>query len=100
MTAVELRAVAPRLCRAYDGLVVARHGAARGRRHALGKVLECERLVAHRELQVVRAATTKSPRYIRVRQTKLNQAKAKLGHWNVRLERATAEVQELAELMP
>lgn len=98
MTATELRAVAPRLCAAYDGLQRDRYRAARGRRHARGKVLECERLVAHRELQLVRAAETKSGRYIAARRRKLDQARAKLELWEGRLAGFTAEVEHLQEI--
>ena len=83
---VRLRDIAPRLAKARDDWyaerVQQRRAAAalvdqRRRDHAdrLGRQLQLEWLVAHRELQLVRAAATRSSRYIRRRQRLLDEAR-------------------------
>lgn len=77
-----IRAVAPRLARAFD-----QHRALAPARHqARERLLKAERLVSHRELQLLRADTTGNPRYAEHRARKLDLARAELARWR---ERAT-----------
>lgn len=71
MTAAELRALAPRLCRAWEQQQVL--GPALRRRK-----MKAERLVAHRELQLVRAYSSGDRRYIVRREAKPAQAQREL----------------------
>lgn len=64
----------PRLARARDGYLVDRARAAAWERRMDYERLRLDRLVAHRELQLVRAYTTRDWRYIRERQRKLTEA--------------------------
>lgn len=78
MTVVALRDVAPRLALARDQWVHAVWLEGRRQRKLAGLILDAERLVAHRDLQLVRSYSTGSSTYIRVRQDKLKVAVAKL----------------------
>lgn len=77
-----LRLVAPRL---YRALCAYRADQA-ARSEQRGAVLQLERLVAHRELQLVRAGTTRNPRYVHEQQRKLDQARKHLARAQRRLE--------------
>lgn len=62
----------------------------RRRSHVLSLILEQERLIAHRELQVLRAGARlkrvdRKQRYVDYRQVKLDRARAELGLLHVRL---------------
>lgn len=69
-----LAVLAPRLRRAH----ALQRERDRLRRQAQDEELQLERLVAHRELQLVRAASTGRRRYIDKRQAKLQSAQAAL----------------------
>lgn len=98
MTAAELRAIAPRLCRAWEGLEQARYRAAAGRRFALNRLHKERRVLAHRELQAVRASATRSARYISIRRRKLAASKRAVARWENRLAQANAEVERLGRI--
>jgi hypothetical protein len=66
----------PRLARARDEHLAERARAAAWEARMQDERLRLDALVAHRELQLVRSYRTKSPRYIAVRQWKLDQARA------------------------
>lgn len=72
--AVRLRDIAPRIGRARDGLLEDWRRERAGRMHHQRLLLAAERLVAHRELQLVRALNTRKGRYIVERQRKLDSA--------------------------
>lgn len=73
--AAGIRAVAPRLATAWDQA----QRLVSLRREQRGEVLHLEHLVAHRDLQLVRAFHVGDPRYIKRRQHKLDQATRWLG---------------------
>ena len=87
MTGRELRTIAPRLCAAYDGLVADYQLAQHQHRVASDELLSCERCLAHRELQLVRAGT-KGAKYQIERHRKLNEIRLRL--------RATKKARRLA----
>lgn len=68
-----LHEIAPRLARARDAWVATE----RTRVRLETKRLQADRLLAHRELQDVRAANTGNRKYIRHRRRKLEAARAK-----------------------
>lgn len=76
-----LHDIAPRLARARDQLVEdrRREKAERKRRGYLS--LRAERLVAHRELQLVRAMSTGNGKYIMARRRKLKAAQRQLARF-------------------
>jgi hypothetical protein len=80
-----LAVFAPRLARARDALVeqLRRERRERGRLRAL--VTKAERLVAHRELQLVRAYATAKGSYIKERQRKLRAAQRERASYEQRL---------------
>lgn len=71
---VSLRDIAPRLARARDALVAQMRQERIDRHLHRKRDLELERLVAHRDLQLVRAMNTRNGRYIKERQRKLREA--------------------------
>jgi hypothetical protein len=73
-----LAEIAPRLARARDQLVAERRLDGRRRLHVRRLLLDAERLVAHRELQLIRAGRTRDPGYIARRQRKLEAARKAL----------------------
>ncbi len=72
--------VAPRLAKARDERREELRVAAVRRRRVADLILKAERLVAHRDLQLVRAYDTRSSRYIAERQRKLKAAQSQLEH--------------------
>jgi hypothetical protein len=74
MSTVSLHDIAPRLARARDHLVAQLRRERDERRWHRERELHLEWLVAHRDLQLVRAGNTRNGRYIRQRQQKLEQA--------------------------
>jgi hypothetical protein len=73
-----LHDIAPRLAAARDQLLADR-AHARARHHWLvHRVSHLEALVAHRDLQLIRAMHTRDGRYIARRQTKLKHAQEEL----------------------
>lgn len=78
MSAVSLHDIAPRLARARDGLLAQRRHERFLRHSHRERELSLERLVAHRELQEVRAANTGNGRYIAARARKLKAAQRML----------------------
>ena len=89
-----LRDVAPRLARARDELVWERAQARRERRWLRSRVLDAERVLAHRDLQLIRACATGKRRQIRRRQRLLDEVRRELATYRERL--ADAERQERA----
>lgn len=83
-------AVAPRLERAHRLERAARAEARRARHRAREAELAAERLVAHRDLQLVRAYSVGDGRYIRRRERKLEQARAQLRRARARSKRLGA----------
>lgn len=82
--AFSLHDVAPRLARARDAWIVEQIlFAAEQRREAQREIrlatkrLKADRLLAHRELQALRAETTGNPQYVRQRLRKLEAAQRK-----------------------
>ena len=73
-----LHDIAPRLARARDGLLAQWAAEAVERRRLADLTLHAEWLVAHRELQLIRAEATGRARYIVKRQEKLAWARANL----------------------
>jgi hypothetical protein len=71
----------PRLARARDGYIAEQARIAASERRSRNERLRLSRLVAHRELQLQRAFWTGSPRYIAVRQRKLQEAQKRLARW-------------------
>lgn len=74
----QLASIAPRLALARDqhNRITAEHE--RKRAALVRKIHQTERLVAHRELQLIRAGHTGDPRYIGCRQRKLAAAERSL----------------------
>lgn len=68
----------PRLARARDQFVAERERAWQEERRRAAQQLELERLVAHRELQYLRAAATRNRRYAEARARKLAAAERDL----------------------
>lgn len=77
MTTFRLSDVAPRLARARDAHNAWVREIDRERLRLVGERLDLERLVAHRELQLIRAgrARTNRRRYLEVRTAKLESAR-------------------------
>lgn len=71
----DLHSVAPRLARARDQFIAEREAAARAERRHRAAQLRLERLVAHRELQLLRAGARGGRAYIAHRARKLAAAK-------------------------
>lgn len=72
---------APRLARAHaQRREELRRGAA-AERHRVTMLDKAERLVIHRELQLIRAGRTGDARYIKRRQDKLDAARAQVARW-------------------
>lgn len=78
----ELASVAPRLARARDQHEADIAARWQYERLRTMKLLEAERVLAHRELQLVRAFATGRGRYIRYRQDKLAEAQRKVERWS------------------
>jgi hypothetical protein len=76
----------PRLSRAHRAAVEEALAESRRRRRLRAQVHRAEALVAHRELQLVRAWRTGSGGYIDVRQRKLTQAQQLLTRLRGRLD--------------
>jgi hypothetical protein len=70
--------VAPRLARARDARATELIKEARERRRHTTRLMELERLVAHRELQFLRAGATGSRKYVAGRARKLAAARRAL----------------------
>jgi hypothetical protein len=83
------RSVAPRLERAHRERRRELAELSVGRRRQRSRVLDLERLVAHRELQVVRSGARRSAardgRYMRDRRRKLDDARGQLARAEARL---------------
>jgi hypothetical protein len=75
---VSLHDIAPRLAKARDQYLAERAERSRIAVARASKLLELQRLVAHRELQLIRAEHTGNRRYIRERQDKLDSARRRL----------------------
>lgn len=71
--------IAPRLALARDQYLAERAEIARRERARATARLRLERLIAHRELQLIRAGARGSRRYLEVRQRKLDSARRALG---------------------
>lgn len=80
----ELERVAPRLARAHRQRRAELHALAAERRRLRRRLLELERLVAHRELQELRAGATRDRRYIARRAAKLASARRELAEAQAR----------------
>lgn len=76
----DLSARCPRLAAAYRGRLVEIALEREARRRARDRHTRAERLVAHRELQLIRAGWTGDPRYIVRREAKLARAVIELAH--------------------
>lgn len=81
----DLATVAPRLAAAHRAERQRLEALARARRRERNLVLKLARLVAHRDLQLVRAGVTRDARYIERRTTKLQRARAALAAAEKRL---------------
>jgi hypothetical protein len=81
---VSLHDIAPRLARARDAYIVEQIRLRTARRRLRHDQLAAERLVAHRELQLVRAQATGRGPYIAQRQRKLAAAQRELVRVNAR----------------
>jgi hypothetical protein len=77
VTAFRLASVAPRLAKARDERVLELRAEAWARRRRMRQELALDRLIAHRELQLVRAYGTGNARYIRARERKLAEARCR-----------------------
>jgi hypothetical protein len=75
VTGFRLESVAPRLAKARDARVLELRAEAWARRRRMRQELALDRLVAHRELQLVRAYGTGNGKYIRARERKLAEAR-------------------------
>jgi hypothetical protein len=73
--------IAPRLARAHRERRHELEAQAAEARFRATRLLQAERLLAHRELQLQRSHWTKSPRYIAERQRKLERARAEVARW-------------------
>lgn len=85
-SAFSLHDIAPRLARARDQLVAERRQARKYRAWLRNCVLDAERILAHRELQVIRGRRGK---YIARRHRLVEEAKRELAYYQSAL--ATAE---------
>jgi hypothetical protein len=85
---VSLHDIAPRLARARDQLIEERRLARKEREHLRREVLRAQWRVDHRDLQLVRAASTNDGGYIRRRQRLLKAAKAELAYYKRRAAEA------------
>lgn len=65
----------PRLGRARDDLLLRRDRFDREERRRTNRLLRAERLLAHRELQLIRAGFRNERRYVALRQRKLDAAR-------------------------
>lgn len=74
--ATKLADIAPRLARARDQILEERRLARERRRRLIDDRLRLDRLVAHRELQYIRALKTGRRRYMDTRARKLEEARA------------------------
>ena len=83
-----LRENCPRLARARDDLLRLREDARQAERRRTTALLEWERVLAHRELQLVRAYNTGNGRYITERQRKLDVARRQVARLNQPTEMA------------
>ena len=81
MSRVSLHDIAPRLARARDLLLEIRRRERRARRARREAELKAEWLLAHRELQLVRAQHTGDRRYIKRREHKLKQARKQMARF-------------------
>lgn len=73
-----LAEIAPGLAHSRDQIVGRRHLEGRRKLNHRRLLLAAERLVAHRELQLIRAGNGHGPRYIAERQRKLDAAQYQL----------------------
>jgi hypothetical protein len=83
-----LHEIAPRLAKARDSLVVERRAARQRRRLLRESVQHREWLVAHRDLQLVRASATGDGRYITRRRRLLESARVELARFQGLLDEA------------
>lgn len=77
-----LATIAPRLAKAQRERMREIEAEHAQEQHRQAMLLRAQRLVAHRELQLVRAGWTHSPRYIAERQRKLEAARTELRRWS------------------
>lgn len=87
-TAFRLADVAPIIAAARDAFLAQRAADTERRRYLRDRVLHLQWLVAHRDLQAVRALQTRNRKYIGMRQRKLEAAKAELACYQRELDRA------------
>lgn len=78
MTVFGLHRIAPRLARARDQILELRRQEDRHGYWLTDERLRLARLIAHRDMQLVRSYTTRSLPYIRLRQAKLKNAQLQL----------------------
>jgi hypothetical protein len=78
VSSFSLHDVAPRLAKARDQRREELRVASAQRRHLATLLLDAERRVAHRELQLVRSYATRNLKYIAHRQQKLKVAESQL----------------------
>jgi len=74
----DLRLIAPRLGLARDQFLAEREALAKAQRRRANALLRLQWLVAHRELQLLRAGATDKRRYIATREKKLAAARREL----------------------
>lgn len=84
MTAFDLASIAPRLALAQRQRRLELLTERAERRHMLRLLRRAEWCVAHRELQLARAGSTRSARYIERRTRLLDQARSELARLRVR----------------
>jgi hypothetical protein len=84
-TVVSLHDIAPRLARARDSILWDRVRARRERGWLRDRVLDAERVLAHRELQLIRAGATGKRRDIRRRQRLLDEVRREVEYYRARL---------------
>lgn len=77
-----LAVIAPRLAKAHRERTREIEAERAQEQHRRTMLLRAQRLVAHRELQLVRAGWTHSPRYIAERERKLEAARAEMRRWS------------------
>lgn len=87
-----LAEMCPRLSRAHRDERDRRRVGFAHRRFLRERVSRAERLVAHRDLQLVRASATRSGAYIAERERKLNAAHNQLAYYTAQLARAERAV--------
>lgn len=90
MRCTTLAEFAPRLAKARDQLIEARRKARAERRWLGERLVESERVLAHRELQLVRAGATGSRFKIRRRQRLLEESRREVERFRVLLAEAEA----------